>query len=58
MDNLDGRVPTTDILCAEKDDVEVEFAVKSKNNPIGAAKYRSKPSSPRSSKPAYPGQCS
>lgn len=28
------------ILCAEKDDVEVEFALKTKNNPIGVAEYR------------------
>ena len=27
------------ILCAEKDDVEVEFALKTKANPIGVAKY-------------------
>ena len=27
------------ILCAEKDDVEVEFALKSKANPIGVAEY-------------------
>jgi predicted nuclease of restriction endonuclease-like (RecB) superfamily len=28
------------ILCAEKDDVEVEYALKSKTNPIGVAEYR------------------
>ena len=28
------------ILCAEKDDVEVEFALKSKANPIGVAEYQ------------------
>jgi predicted nuclease of restriction endonuclease-like (RecB) superfamily len=28
------------ILCAEKDDVEVEFALKTKNNPIGVAEYQ------------------
>ena len=28
------------ILCAEKDDVEVEFALKSKTNPIGVAEYQ------------------
>jgi predicted nuclease of restriction endonuclease-like (RecB) superfamily len=27
------------ILCAEKDDVEIEFALKTKNNPIGVAEY-------------------
>jgi predicted nuclease of restriction endonuclease-like (RecB) superfamily len=28
------------ILCAEKDDIEVEFALKTKSNPIGVAEYR------------------
>lgn len=28
------------ILCAEKDEVEVEFALKTKTNPIGVAEYR------------------
>ena len=28
------------ILCAKKDDVEVEFALKTKNNPIGVAEYQ------------------
>ena len=28
------------ILCAEKDDVEVEFALKTKHNPIGVAEYQ------------------
>src|SRR5688500_2539320 len=28
------------ILCAEKDDIEVEFALKAKTNPIGVAEYR------------------
>ena len=28
------------ILCAEKDDIEVEFALKTKNNPIGIAEYQ------------------
>ncbi|MCR4316899.1 MAG: PDDEXK nuclease domain-containing protein [Planctomycetes bacterium] len=27
------------ILCAEKDDLEVEFSLKTKNNPIGVAEY-------------------
>ena len=27
------------ILCAEKDDVEVEYALNSKSNPIGVAAY-------------------
>jgi len=28
------------ILCAEKDDVEVEYALKTKHNPIGVAEYQ------------------
>lgn len=28
------------VLCAEKDDLEVEFALKTKSNPIGVAEYR------------------
>lgn len=28
------------ILCAEKDDVEVEYALRTKNNPIGVASYQ------------------
>lgn len=28
------------ILCAEKDDVEVEYALRTKRNPIGVAAYR------------------
>jgi hypothetical protein len=28
------------ILCAEKDNLEVEFALKSKTNPIGVAEYQ------------------
>ena len=34
------------ILCAEKDDVEVEFALKSKTNPIGVAEYQLQPRLP------------
>lgn len=36
----DDRPSIGIILCAEKDDVEVEFALKSKGNPIGVAEYR------------------
>ena len=36
----DDRPSIGIILCAEKDDVEVEFALKSKANPIGVAEYR------------------
>ena len=35
----DDRPSIGIILCAEKDDVEVEFALKSKTNPIGVAEY-------------------
>jgi predicted nuclease of restriction endonuclease-like (RecB) superfamily len=35
----DDRPSIGIILCAEKDDVEVEFALKSKGNPIGVAEY-------------------
>lgn len=35
------------ILCAEKDDLEVEFALKSKANPIGVAEYQLKPTLPK-----------
>lgn len=34
------------ILCAEKDDVEVEFALKTKKNPIGVAEYKLQPRLP------------
>lgn len=35
----DDRPSIGIILCAEKDDVEVEFALKTKGNPIGVAEY-------------------
>jgi len=36
----DGDQPSIGIiLCAKKDDVEVEYALKTKNNPIGVAEY-------------------
>lgn len=34
------------ILCAEKDDIEVEFALKTKHNPIGVAEYQLQPHLP------------
>lgn len=34
------------ILCAEKEDIEVEFALKSKTNPIGVAEYQLAPTLP------------
>jgi predicted nuclease of restriction endonuclease-like (RecB) superfamily len=36
----DDRPSIGIIVCAEKDDVEVEFALKSKTNPIGVAEYQ------------------
>jgi len=42
------------ILCAEKDEVEVEFALKTKNNPIGVAKYRLQPKLPAQFKGRLP----
>jgi predicted nuclease of restriction endonuclease-like (RecB) superfamily len=42
------------ILCAEKDDVEVEFALKSKTNPIGVAEYRLQPKLPAELKGKLP----
>ena len=35
----DDRLSIGIILCAEKDDIEVEFALKTKTNPIGVAEY-------------------
>ena len=34
------------ILCAEKDDIEVEFALKTKTNPIGVAEYQTPSQAP------------
>lgn len=42
------------ILCAEKDDVVVEFALKSKTNPIGVAEYQLKATLPRELKGKLP----
>jgi predicted nuclease of restriction endonuclease-like (RecB) superfamily len=42
------------ILCAEKDDLEVEFALKSKKNPIGVAEYQLKHSLPKELKGKLP----
>lgn len=36
----DDRPSIGIILCAEKSDVEVEYALRSKTNPIGVAEYR------------------
>lgn len=42
------------ILCAEKDDLEVEFALKSKGNPIGVAEYQLRHSLPEELKGKLP----
>jgi len=42
------------ILCAEKDDVEVDFALRSKTNPIGVADYQLKPTLPKELKGKLP----
>ena len=42
------------ILCAEKDDIEVEFALKAKTNPIGVAEYQLQPELPAEFKGRLP----
>ena len=42
------------ILCAEKDDVVVEFALKTKTNPIGVAEYQLQPKLPAEFKGRLP----
>ena len=42
------------ILCAEKDDVEVEYALKTKTNPIGVAEYQLLPRLPAKFKGRLP----
>src|SRR5205085_9944563 len=42
------------ILCAEKDDIEVEFALKTKTNPIGVAEYQLRPTLPAKFKRRLP----
>ena len=42
------------ILCAEKDDIEVEFALKTKTNPIGVAEYQLQPKLPAEFKGRLP----
>lgn len=42
------------ILCAEKDNLEVEFALKSKTNPIGVAEYQLQPRLPSEFKGKLP----
>lgn len=50
----DDRPSIGIILCAEKDDVEVEFALKSKTNPIGVAEYQLRPELPAELKGKLP----
>jgi hypothetical protein len=42
----DDRPSIGIILCAEKDNLEVEYALRTKGNPIGVAAYRLQPSLP------------
>ncbi|MGC8642821.1 MAG: PDDEXK nuclease domain-containing protein [Isosphaeraceae bacterium] len=42
------------ILCAEKDDIDVEFALRSKTNPIGVAAYQLQPTLPAELKGRIP----
>ncbi len=44
------------ILCAEKNDIEVEFALKTKANPIGVAKYQLQPRLPAKFKGKLPSE--
>jgi predicted nuclease of restriction endonuclease-like (RecB) superfamily len=50
----DDRPSIGIILCAEKDDVEVEFALKTKANPIGVAEYQLQPKLPAEYKGKLP----
>lgn len=50
----DDRPSIGIILCAEKDNLEVEYALKSKGNPIGVASYELQPSLPSSFKGLLP----
>ena len=50
----DDRPSIGIILCAEKDDIEVEFALKTKGNPIGVAEYELQPRLPAEFKGRLP----
>lgn len=50
----DDQPPIGIILCAEKDDIEVEFALKTKANPIGVAEYQLQPKLPAEFKGRLP----
>ncbi len=53
---LEQAVPDHIILYAEKDNVEVEFALKTKTNPIGVAEYRLQPKLPAKFKGRLPSE--
>jgi predicted nuclease of restriction endonuclease-like (RecB) superfamily len=50
----DDRPSIGIILCAEKDNLEVEFALKTKGNPIGVAEYQLQPKLPAEFKGKLP----
>ena len=50
----DDRPSIGIILCAEKDNLEVEFALKTKGNPIGVAEYQLRPKLPAELKGKLP----
>lgn len=50
----DDRPSIGIILCAEKDDVEVEYALRAKTNPIGVAEYQLTPKLPAAMKGKLP----
>jgi predicted nuclease of restriction endonuclease-like (RecB) superfamily len=50
----DDRPSIGIILCAEKDNLEVEFALKTKGNPIGVAEYQLQPKLPSELKGKLP----
>ncbi|MBI5771888.1 MAG: DUF1016 family protein [Verrucomicrobia bacterium] len=50
----DDRPSIGIILCAEKDSLEVEYALRTKGNPIGVAEYRLQPSLPAEFKGKLP----
>ncbi len=50
----DDRPSIGIILCAEKDDIEVEYALRTKTNPIGVAEYQLQPRLPAEFKGRLP----
>jgi len=52
----DDRPSIGIILCAEKDNLEVEFSLKTKTNPIGVAKYQLTPQLPKELKGKLPSE--